>query len=103
MIETCLAVGDQLLLSGCILLKWLKIWYEEKQQDYLNLKFFRREKETLLKMADDLDIDDLLEAPYKVKAEESEVNIKHSTSHFFAIVKIKIRQFSLWDLKIYLW
>jgi len=26
-------------------------------------------------MADDLDIDDLLEAPYKVKAEDSEVKI----------------------------
>ena len=29
-------------------------------------------------MADDLDIDDLLEAPYKVKAEDSEVNIKYN-------------------------
>lgn len=27
-------------------------------------------------MADDLDVDDLLEAPYKVKTEDSEVRLK---------------------------
>ena len=49
---------------------------------------FSERKTNLLKMADEFDIDDLLEAPYqKVKNEETEVNINRVLFCFLIQIK----------------
>ena len=43
------------------------------------------------KMADDLDVDDLLEAPYKVKAEDTEVGKRHFLVCIFSVILVDWR------------
>ena len=43
------------------------------------------------KMADEFDVDDLLEAPYKVKAEETEVGSQYCVVCIFSVILVDWR------------
>lgn len=65
-----------------------------------NNNFQRGGKNNFLEMADEFDIDDLLEAPYqKVKNEETEV-IKNKVLFFVSfLIQIKISSLMLYSLR----
>ena len=42
-------------------------------------------------MADEVDVDDLLEAPYKVKAEDTEVGSQHFLVYIFSVILVDWR------------